>query len=109
MRTVTGAEEAVGELLEPRSIAIIGASTSPEALSWWPLHLLQHNRFAGELYPVNPKYDSIAGLRCYASILDVGRPVDVALHWQQWNLRSPLLDAIADEIVSEGRRVLRPA
>ncbi|WP_214465681.1 LysR family transcriptional regulator ArgP [Microbacterium flavescens] len=38
-----------------------------------------------------------------------GSPVDVPLHWQQWNLRSPLLDAIADEIVAEGRRVLRPA
>jgi LysR family transcriptional regulator (chromosome initiation inhibitor) len=37
-----------------------------------------------------------------------GPPVDVALHWQQWNLRSPLLDAIADAIVAEGRRVLAP-
>ncbi|MGX1702819.1 LysR family transcriptional regulator ArgP [Microbacterium sp. NPDC055357] len=35
-----------------------------------------------------------------------GPPVDVTLHWQQWNLRSPLLGAIADEIVAEGRRVL---
>lgn len=35
-----------------------------------------------------------------------GPPVDVPLHWQQWNLRSPLLDAIADEVVAEGRRVL---
>jgi len=38
-----------------------------------------------------------------------GPPIDVPLHWQQWNLRSPLLDAIADEIVAEGRRVLAPA
>jgi LysR family transcriptional regulator (chromosome initiation inhibitor) len=38
-----------------------------------------------------------------------GPPVDVALYWQQWNLRSPLLDAIADAIVAEGRRVLAPA
>lgn len=37
-----------------------------------------------------------------------GPPIDVPLHWQQWNLRSPLLDAIAEEIVREGRRVLRP-
>lgn len=37
-----------------------------------------------------------------------GPPVDVPLHWQQWNLRSPLLDAIAEEIVAEGRRVLSP-
>ncbi|WP_205834668.1 LysR family transcriptional regulator ArgP [Microbacterium salsuginis] len=37
-----------------------------------------------------------------------GAPVDVALYWQQWNLSSPLLDAIADEIVAHGRRVLAP-
>lgn len=37
-----------------------------------------------------------------------GEPIDVPLYWQQWNLRSPLLDAIAVEIVSEGRRVLAP-
>lgn len=36
-----------------------------------------------------------------------GPPIDVPLYWQQWNLRSPLLDAVADEIVEEGRRVLR--
>jgi len=35
-----------------------------------------------------------------------GAPVDVPLHWQQWNLRSALLDAVADAIVAEGRRVL---
>lgn len=35
-----------------------------------------------------------------------GPPIDVPLHWQQWNLRSPLLDAIAEEIVAEGRRLL---
>jgi LysR family transcriptional regulator (chromosome initiation inhibitor) len=35
-----------------------------------------------------------------------GPPIDVPLHWQQWNLRSALLDAIADAIVSDGRRLL---
>jgi LysR family transcriptional regulator (chromosome initiation inhibitor) len=35
-----------------------------------------------------------------------GAVVDVPLYWQQWNLRSALLDAVADEIVAEGRRVL---
>jgi len=37
-----------------------------------------------------------------------GPPIDVPLYWQQWNLRSALLDAAADEIVVEGRRVLLP-
>lgn len=35
-----------------------------------------------------------------------GDPVDVPLYWQQWNLTSPLLDEVADELVAEGRRVL---
>jgi LysR family transcriptional regulator (chromosome initiation inhibitor) len=37
-----------------------------------------------------------------------GADVDVPLYWQQWNLRSALLDAVADEVVAEGRRVLAP-
>ena len=32
-----------------------------------------------------------------------GPPVDVPLYWQQWNLRSPLLDAIADAVIAEAR------
>jgi len=35
-----------------------------------------------------------------------GAPIDVPLYWQQWNLRSALLDAVAAEIVAEGHRVL---
>jgi LysR family transcriptional regulator (chromosome initiation inhibitor) len=37
-----------------------------------------------------------------------GDPVDVPLYWQQWNLRSALLDAVADDVVGEARRVLAP-
>lgn len=36
-----------------------------------------------------------------------GDPVRVPLYWQQWNLRSTLLDAIAAEVADEARRVLR--
>lgn len=39
-------------------------------------------------------------------LLDETRHLDVALHWQQWNLRSPLLDAVAAEIVATARREL---
>jgi len=37
---------------------------------------------------------------------DEGRHIDVALHWQQWNLRSPLLDAVAAEVVATARTAL---
>src|SRR5690606_1802496 len=35
-----------------------------------------------------------------------GEPIRVPLYWQQWNLRSALLDAIAAEVADEARRVL---
>ena len=35
-----------------------------------------------------------------------GDPIRVPLYWQQWNLRSEVLDAIAAEIAAEARRVL---
>lgn len=37
-----------------------------------------------------------------------GEPIDVPLFWQQWNLRSPLLDAVADELADEAARQLAP-
>lgn len=35
-----------------------------------------------------------------------GDPIHVPLYWQQWNLRSSLLDAIATEVIEEAARVL---
>jgi LysR family transcriptional regulator (chromosome initiation inhibitor) len=37
---------------------------------------------------------------------DPSNAIDVPLYWQQWNLRSPLLDAVADEVLAEARRRL---
>lgn len=42
-------------------------------------------------------------------LIELGDPrIRVPLYWQQWNLRSPLLDAIAAEVAAEARRVLAP-
>ncbi|MEY2847456.1 MAG: hypothetical protein RI885_121 [Actinomycetota bacterium] len=56
-----------------------------------------------------PRLQSQTALDAGELVLLGGEPVDVELYWQQWNLRSPLLDSIADEIVREGRRVLAGA
>ncbi len=53
-----------------------------------------------------PRFQSQPALAAGELVHLGGPPIDVPLYWQQWNLRSPLLDAIADEIVAEGRRVL---
>jgi acyl-CoA synthetase (NDP forming) len=66
-------------LLAPRSIAIVGASESPD--SWAPeIHRsLFHLGFEGELHPVNPKYERVWGRRCVASVADLPRGVDLVV------------------------------
>ena len=66
-------------LLAPRSIAIVGASESPD--SWAPeiYRSLLHLGFEGELYPINPKYDEVWGRPCRSSVLELPGGVDLVV------------------------------
>lgn len=63
----------------PRSVALIGASTDTGSINGRPIYNLNLHRFPGAIYPVNPKYAEVQGHRAYASIRDVPEPVDVAM------------------------------
>ena len=63
----------------PRSIAVIGASQDLITISGQPLHHLVSHAYAGRLYPVNPKYQQILGVKCYASIAALPETPDLAL------------------------------
>jgi acyl-CoA synthetase (NDP forming) len=69
----------LGPLLAPRSIAIVGASESPD--SWAPEieRSLRHIGFDGELYPVNPKYAEVWGRPCRSAVSELPRGVDLAV------------------------------
>lgn len=69
----------LGPLLRPSSIAIIGASATPDIIPGLPQRILLQHGYRGAVYPVNPRYESIDGLRCYPDIGSVPGPVDVAL------------------------------
>src|SRR6202161_2471320 len=63
----------------PDSIALIGASRDPEKIPGRLLSMLRMNEFPGKLYPINPNYGDIDGLKCYPSIAAVGQPIDLAI------------------------------
>jgi len=65
--------------LKPRSIAIIGASTDVDSINGRPLKYLLDKKYPGNVYPVNPKYESILGVKCYPDILSVPEVPDLAL------------------------------
>jgi acyl-CoA synthetase (NDP forming) len=66
-------------LFYPASIAIIGASQNLIKPSGIPLTLLTLFEYAGEVYPVNPKYDQLGGWKCYPTLADIPGPVDLAI------------------------------
>ena len=63
----------------PESIALIGASRDREKIPGRLLSMLCKNEFPGKIYPVNPNYGDIDGLKCFSSIADVGQPIDLAI------------------------------
>ncbi|KAF0108960.1 MAG: hypothetical protein FD146_4 [Anaerolineaceae bacterium] len=65
---------------QPKGVAVIGASSDPSKLGYGIVENLVHPRygFPGPVYPVNPKAEEILERKCYASILAVPDPVDLA-------------------------------
>ncbi len=63
----------------PESVAVIGASRDPRK----PGHVIFRNflegHFKGKVYPVNPNADSIIGMKCYPSVLDIENDVELAI------------------------------
>jgi acetate---CoA ligase (ADP-forming) len=66
-------------LLNPGSIAILGASADLAKVNGRPLKHLLDKGYAGKIYPVNPKYSAINGVACYPAIADVPGPIDLAI------------------------------
>src|SRR5215212_5049355 len=63
----------------PRSIAIIGASQDFATISGQPLKHLTSHGYKGKLYPINPRYTEVGGLKCYPSLADVPETPELVL------------------------------
>jgi acyl-CoA synthetase (NDP forming) len=64
-------------LFNPRSVAVVGASTKELHIGNRIIKNLLDFGFTGPVYPINPKADEIRGIKAYPSILDVPTDVDV--------------------------------
>jgi len=64
-------------MLAPRSVAVIGA-TEGTSYGGRMVDNLRNFGFSGKIFPVNPKRSEVKGIPCYASVLDIEEPVDVA-------------------------------
>ena len=87
---------ALERMLEARSVAVVGASVKPLSLGNQMVVELQRGGYEGSIYPVNPGYEEVLGLRCYPSIAELPEPVDLAiLGVSNARIEQALRDAVA--------------
>ncbi len=67
------------KILNAKSVAIIGASKVKTKRGFQAVHTLLENNYEGRIYPINPKETKIHGLKCYSTISDIKRPIDLVL------------------------------
>jgi len=71
--------ENIDKFFNAKSIALLGASKIPEKIGYIILNNLLNNGYKGKIYPINPKYKKIEGVKTYPSILDVKENIDLAV------------------------------
>ncbi len=76
---LNGALKLLDKALRPASIAVLGASASPDKLGYKLVNNIIKDGYAGRIYPINPKEKEILGLTAYPSVLDVPGNIDAAV------------------------------
>lgn len=71
--------DGLSALLSPNSVTLVGASDDVARIGGRPLRYLREGGFAGPIYPVNPKRDTVQGLKAFASVAALPRTPDVAI------------------------------
>ncbi|GGY37388.1 acetate--CoA ligase family protein [Streptomyces xanthochromogenes] len=85
-------------LMQPRSVAVIGASNEPGKIGHSVMRNLVDGGYSGEIHPVNPRAHDIQGRKAYKSVTDVPGEVDVAV----FAIPAAFVAAALDEVGRKG-------
>ncbi|MCK5084374.1 MAG: acetate--CoA ligase family protein [Candidatus Pacebacteria bacterium] len=69
----------LNNFFNPKSIAVIGASSNRKKLGYGMLRNILDHGYRGKVYPVNLKYNKVQGIKAYSSVLDIGQKIDLAV------------------------------
>lgn len=73
------AKREVGSVLEPESVAVVGASNTAGKPGHALVKNILENGFEGDIYPINPDADEVLGQTAYPTVGDVPGDVDTVL------------------------------
>ena len=89
-------------LLEPRAVAVIGASRRSESIGRRVLNAIVAAGFNGAIYPVNTQAAEIAGLKAYATARELPAGVDLAVI----AVPAPAVPGVVDDCAAAGIKSL---
>ncbi|HUX30404.1 MAG TPA: bifunctional acetate--CoA ligase family protein/GNAT family N-acetyltransferase [Thiobacillus sp.] len=83
-------------LFNARSVAVFGASEREDSVAGILFRNLRHAGYTGEVYPVNPKHDTVFGVRCYASAGELPAVPELALIATPAPTVAPIMEACGE-------------
>jgi acyl-CoA synthetase (NDP forming) len=100
--TKPSAATSLDAIFHPRSVAIAGVSTQQPGFAGVGMGFLISLMELGfpAVYPVNPKYEEIEGLKCYASVLDIEGPVDHVIS----SVPARIVPQLVEDCIAKGVR-----
>ena len=94
------ASKSLRTIFAPESIAVVGASRIHGSIGRAILDNLIRDGFTGPIYPINSKAKEVAGRPCFASVGDVGEPIDLAVI----AVPAPAVEGVVRECAAAGVR-----
>ncbi|MEY3740014.1 MAG: hypothetical protein RLZZ192_690, partial [Pseudomonadota bacterium] len=69
----------IAKLLNPASVAVIGASDDPTRIGGRPISYMRSQGYTGKIFPVNPNRETVQGLKAYPTVAALPETPDVAI------------------------------
>jgi len=69
----------INNFFYPNSVCVVGASTKEKSIGYELLKTIKTYSFTGEVFPVNPKADEVLGYKCFKSIAEIKKKIDLAI------------------------------
>jgi uncharacterized protein len=102
--TIDTADAAVGERLRilgtARTVALVGVSANPLRSSNFVATYLIRTSYT--IWPVNPTYEEVLGLRCYPTLADLPEPPDIVDVFR----RTEEIPSVVEEAIDVGAKVV---
>jgi len=79
MKYLNNSSKRIKKIMEPDSIAVVGASSEVNNLGNQAVYSILKSGYQGKIFPVHPKSKQVHGLKVYPSLDNINQPIDLSI------------------------------